>query len=251
MQVRILRHEIVDSTSERAFTELAAGHARHGDLHVARGQSAGRGRRGRGWHSARDEGLYASLVLLPPPPPLSPVALTLAGGLALLDCAQALFRGAHCADPGLGLEWPNDLVLRGAKLGGVLVETRGLDPARPHYVVGMGLNVRQREFPPELLAERAVASFALAGLELAPERALEELCAALPVRFAQAQRADRKLALDWLAATRLLDLRVRIESGGARHEGQLASLDLETLELATARGRERFPLELVQALERA
>jgi BirA family biotin operon repressor/biotin-[acetyl-CoA-carboxylase] ligase len=247
VEIRVLRHELVDSTSERAFAELAAGRARHGDLHVARGQSVGRGRRGRSWHSATDEGLYASLVLLPPPPPLAAVALTLAGGLALFDTARALFR----ADPGLQLEWPNDLVLGGAKLAGVLVETRGLDPQRPHYVVGLGINVRQRSFPAELSAERAVTSLALCALELPVERVLEELCKALPERFEQARRADNRLARDWLAATGLSGRSVRVDVGGAHHVGLLATLDLTELELESPRGRARFPLELVQALARA
>jgi BirA family biotin operon repressor/biotin-[acetyl-CoA-carboxylase] ligase len=250
LQLRIHRHDLVDSTSERAFAELAAGRARDLDLHVARGQSAGRGRRGRSWHSASGEGLYASLVLLPRQP-IAPVALTLAGGLALLDAARALFAGAGRADPGLHLEWPNDLAVAGAKLAGVLVETRGLDPARPHYVVGLGLNVAQRAFPAELRAERAVTSLALCGLDVEVARALAALCAALPVRFAEARAADPCLARDWLAATGLAGCAVRLEAGGARHSGRLAGLDLAELELESPRGRARFPLELVQALARA
>jgi len=244
--LRILRHERVDSTSERAFAEITAGRAQHGDLHVARAQSAGRGRRGRAWHSAPDEGIYASLVLLPAHP-ASPVALTLAGGLAMLDTARALFP----ADPGLQLEWPNDLVVGGAKLAGVLVETRGLDPARPHYVVGLGLNVRQRAFPAELRAEREVTSLALCGLDIALEPALEELCVALPGRFEQALRADIRLARDWLAATGLAGCTVQLEAGGEARAGKLVSLDLEALVLESPRGLDRIPLELVQALERA
>jgi len=250
VQPRIQRHDLVDSTSERAFAEIAAGRARDLDLHVARGQSAGRGRRGRSWHSANGEGLYASLVLLPAQP-IAPVALTLAGGLAMLDAVRALFESAGRADPGLALEWPNDLVVGGAKLAGVLVETRGLDPARPHYVVGLGLNVAQRAFPPELCAERAVASLALCGLEVPVERALEALAEALPGRFAEARERDPRLARDWLAATGLAGCAVHLESGGARHSGRLAALDLAELELESPRGRARFPLELVQALARA
>jgi BirA family biotin operon repressor/biotin-[acetyl-CoA-carboxylase] ligase len=251
VQLRLLRHERVDSTSERAFAELAAGRARDGDLHVAREQSAGRGRRGRTWHSAPGEGLYASLVLLPGPPPIAPVALTLAGGLAMLDAVRALFLAAHVADPGLALDWPNDLVANGAKLAGVLVETRGLDALRPHYVVGLGLNVRQRAFPPELTAERAVTSLALCGLDTTLERALEALCAALPARFDEARRADPKLARDWLAATGLMGRKVRVESSGATHAGEVVALDLEALVLESPRGRERLALELVQSLARA
>jgi hypothetical protein len=80
---------------------------------------------------------------------------------------------------------------------------------------------------------------------------LDALVAALPARFEQAQRADPALAREWLAATGLAGRRVRLETGGAWHAGTLAALDLDGLELESARGRERFPLELVQALARA
>ena len=65
---RVIEHGTVDSTSERAFAALACGEARHGDVHVATAQTAGRGRRGASWSSAKDAGLYMSVVWLPPPP---------------------------------------------------------------------------------------------------------------------------------------------------------------------------------------
>jgi biotin-(acetyl-CoA carboxylase) ligase len=117
--------------------------------------------------------------------------------------------------------------------------------------VGLGLNVRQRSFPAELAAERTVTSLALCGLDVTVERALEELGATLSGRFEQALQNDIRLARDWLAATGLSGCAVRLESGGECHSGTLATLDLEELELASSRGRTRFPLELVQALERA
>ena len=63
------------------------------------------------------------------------------------------------------LEWPNDVVVRGAKLAGILVETRGFDPQRPGYVLGMGLNVAQLTFPAELEGERKVTSLRLEQVE--------------------------------------------------------------------------------------
>lgn len=250
MRLRLLRHDRVDSTSERAFAALAAGTARHGDLFVARSQSAGRGRRGRTWHSPEGEGLYASLVLLPGPPPLSPVALTFAGGLAMLDAARALFRAAERRDPGLRLVWPNDLVAGEAKLAGVLVETRGLDPQSPHYVVGLGLDVRQTSFPPELLAERRVTSLALLGVELEVETALEALLAPLAARFEAVRRDPARLAHDWLEATGLAGARVEVEHEGRSSRATLDALDQEELRLVSGSERIAIPLERVQGLRR-
>jgi BirA family biotin operon repressor/biotin-[acetyl-CoA-carboxylase] ligase len=249
MRFRRIEHAIVDSTSERAFAALARGEARDGDVHVAVGQTAGRGRRGRAWHSAPGEGLYASLVLLPPPPGWPPAAATIAGGLAALEAAAAgLPAGA------LRLDWPNDVVdARGAKLAGVLVETRGLDPARPHYVLGVGVNVLQRAFPPELAAERAVTSLARLGSAATPAEVLERLLAALERRLAAIDGDPASLARDYLAATGLAGGRVALEAGDGRREGELAALDLARgVALRGAHGELAWtPLELVRALDRA
>ena len=120
---------------------------------------AGRGRLGRTWHSSAGEGLYASLILRPPPPAPNPAALTMAAGLGVIEGLEALgLAGAR-------LKWPNDVLHGSGKLAGLLVESRGLDPRAPAFVAGVGVNVRQRAFPAELEAERAVTSLALLGLE--------------------------------------------------------------------------------------
>ena len=247
MRLRLIRHGDVDSTSERAFAAIAAGTAAHGDVHVATAQTRGRGRLGRSWSSPPDEGLYLSLVLLPPPPPPSPAALTIAAGLAALDAATALgVRGAR-------LDWPNDLVVarakRGheeaAKLAGVLVETRGLDPRAPHYVVGVGMNVRQRTFPPELLAEREVASLATLGLDATVDQALAALLESLPRRLDRVAEDELSLAAEFLRATGLFGARVRVRVGDAEHVGVLEGLSIaDGLRLGNA----RFPLEVVRAV---
>jgi BirA family transcriptional regulator, biotin operon repressor / biotin---[acetyl-CoA-carboxylase] ligase len=244
VHLRLIRHGEVDSTSERAFATIASGTAAHGDVHVATAQTRGRGRLGRAWSSPAGEGVYLSLVLLPPPPPWSPAALTIAAGLAVFDAATALgVRGAR-------LDWPNDLVVGKAKLAGVLVETRGLDPRAPHYVVGVGLNVLQRVFPPELRAEREVASLATLGVETTVEQALEAMLETLPRRLDRLPLDEPALAADYLGATGLLGARVRVGVGEVNHEGVLEGLTVaEGLRLR--RNDEdlvRFPLEVVRAV---
>lgn len=213
---RIHEHGLVDSTSERAFAELEAGRARHGDAHLALAQSAGRGRLGRRWQSPPGEGLYMSVVLLPEPPAPRPAPLTMAIALALRAGLLAL--GAR----GVEIDWPNDLVAAGAKLAGILVESRGFDPARPHFVVGVGVNVRQRDFAPELLAERAVTSLALLGCELEPRVVAEAILERLPEFLACEPSA---LAARYLEATRLAGARVRISAGRESRVGRVEGLD--------------------------
>lgn len=235
---------MIDSTSERAFAALAAGTARHGDVHVASGQTAGRGRLGRRWHSSTDEGLYLSLVLVPPPPAWDGPIVTIAAGLAVLDAVRAL--GA--AD--VRLKWPNDVVWGDAKLAGVLVETRGLDPAHPHYVVGIGLNVRQLEFAPELVRERAVTSLRALGLDVSLDEARERVIDHLAGRVEEIPRERARLARDYLAATQLLDRRVVVRTAGEEHRGVLTglSLDQAMLSLRADRGPLELPLGFVREL---
>ena len=180
----IHRYEQIDSTNETALAAVAACTASDGDVHVASAQSSGRGRQGRAWLSPPGTGLYLSYVHLPPTPPPRPEAVTMAAGLAVGGAAHSL--GAR----GARLKWPNDVVVPGsaglAKLAGILVESRGFQPEAPHFVVGVGLNVAQESFPPELEAERPVTSLRRLGLDVSLVASEAALLARLPERLVQA-----------------------------------------------------------------
>ena len=176
---RRLRHGVVTSTNDLAFEAIEAGTARHGDTFLAEAQTAGRGTRGRTWESAAG-GLYLSVVLrsdrMPPAG-----AWTCAGALAVHDLLSAA--GAEVA-----IKWPNDVTTpEGAKVAGVLAESRGLRPEGPAtFVLGVGVNVHGTGPSDALRAERAVVS--LADLcEAPPLREVEDaLMAALERRAAEA-----------------------------------------------------------------
>lgn len=212
-------HDVTDSTSLRAFASIEAGEARDRDVHSAREQTAGHGRFGRRWHSARDEGLYLSLVLLGGVD-WNPAVLTMATGLAVLDAAREL--GLLEAR----LKWPNDLVVADRKLAGVLVETRSAAHASPHYVVGIGVNVRQRAFPPELEHERPVTSLAMLGIDGSVEAVGELVLEALERRIGQAAHTSEGISADFLTALGLANQRVRVSAGDQRLEGVLAGLSV-------------------------
>jgi BirA family biotin operon repressor/biotin-[acetyl-CoA-carboxylase] ligase len=97
-------------------------------LLVAEEQTAGRGRRGRRWHSAPGAGITFSLARRVRRPARELPALSLVAGVAVARALHGLGVGAA------RLKWPNDLVVDGAKLGGILVETRGAG----HAVIGIG-----------------------------------------------------------------------------------------------------------------
>jgi BirA family biotin operon repressor/biotin-[acetyl-CoA-carboxylase] ligase len=104
-------------------------------LLLADEQTAGRGRRGQRWHSAPGEGLTLSLAVVLRRPLRELAALPLVAGVAVARALRAL--GVARA----ALKWPNDIVVDGAKLGGILAETKSLNGAIK-AVVGVGINLR-------------------------------------------------------------------------------------------------------------
>jgi BirA family transcriptional regulator, biotin operon repressor / biotin---[acetyl-CoA-carboxylase] ligase len=128
-----------------ARTSRAAGTpAPEGSVFVAEEQTAGRGRGGHGWHSARSAGIYCSVILRPKLAPADVLMLSLATGLAVAEAVQEV-TGMR-AD----LRWPNDLLLRGRKFCGILIEMNAEATRVRHVVVGIGMNVNQESFPGEL-----------------------------------------------------------------------------------------------------
>ncbi len=241
MEARRIEHGVVDSTNERALAAIAAGTARHGDVHVATAQTAGRGQRGNRWESAPGEGLYLTLVLLPEPPPPHPAALTMGAGLAVLDAVAALgLRDAR-------LKWPNDVLARERKLAGILVETRGLDPASPHFAVGVGLNVAQTRFPEGLA--RPATSLALEGCDDDPRAVLDALLESLAARLARPETGPH-LCAEYVAAAHLDRGPLRVRMAREELTGTLQQFALETgLILATPAGPRSVPVEHVRAIE--
>ena len=141
----------VDSTN--AFALRLLGHGRDvsdGTLVLAESQTAGRGRMGRSWHSEPESGLYLSLVLRPE---ISPGFAT----LFTLGCAVALHNAIERntrleAD----IKWPNDVLVGGKKVAGILAEIQA-EVDRIHFlVIGAGLNVNHRSLPADL-TERATS----------------------------------------------------------------------------------------------
>lgn len=240
MPLRVLRHGTVDSTSERAFSALAEGSARDGDVHVAEAQTAGRGRLGRRWLSAPGEGLTLSVVCLPERLVPHPAAWTMGAGLAVLEAVHALGLGAA------RLKWPNDVLVGGAKLAGILVEARGIEP--PHAVVGIGINVRQRAFAPELETERAVTSLVREGLDVTTDDMLAALLEPLERRLHAVPGGADALTRDYAIALGLLGQHVRLTDAAGEHLGILRTLTLDGLELETAQGGHHARLEHVGAL---
>jgi BirA family biotin operon repressor/biotin-[acetyl-CoA-carboxylase] ligase len=137
-------YEEIGSTSDRA-KELAEEGAEHGEVVIAESQTAGRGRRGRVWVSPPRRNLYFSVVLRPELPPSRAPELTLVASLAICDALRQ-------AGVPAGIKWPNDVLVSGRKIAGVLTELAA-EPERVHWVVvgaGVNVNARREDFPDDL-----------------------------------------------------------------------------------------------------
>ena len=132
-----------DTTNDR-IRELALEGLPEGTLAVAELQTAARGRRGRAWQAPAESGVWMSLLLRPDIPPTQASVLTLLAGIALTEAIEDV-TGME-----VGIKWPNDILLHGKKLVGILTEM-DCDMEQIHSVtVGMGINVNTKVFPEDL-----------------------------------------------------------------------------------------------------
>jgi BirA family biotin operon repressor/biotin-[acetyl-CoA-carboxylase] ligase len=157
----IVRLPRVASTQLTAF-ELAEAGACDGTAVVALTQTDGRGRRGRRWHDEPGTSLLLSVVVRPTLALAEWPLLSFAGALAVTDMLEAV------ANLSTRLKWPNDVLVGGRKIAGILLESR---TALPAVIVGIGVNLAQRGFPAEL-TDRATSVALETAREIDREQAL-------------------------------------------------------------------------------
>ena len=134
-----------DSTN-RVAMELGHAGEPEGAVVLAEEQTKGRGRMGHSWQSERAVGIYVTLLLRPKLAPVQAPLLTMMAGLSAQTAVQAVTGLA------VDLKWPNDLMIHGKKVGGILTEMHA-EPAQIRFViVGIGLNVNQERFSGEVAA---------------------------------------------------------------------------------------------------
>lgn len=133
----------IPSTNSAAMQAAASGEP-EGTVFLADQQLQGRGRSGHGWHSAAGSGIYMSVILRPLLAPADALWLSLITGLAVQTAL------AETVSIAADLRWPNDIMLRDKKLGGILTELSADTSAIRHAVIGIGINVNQVEFPPDI-----------------------------------------------------------------------------------------------------
>lgn len=134
----------IGSTNTAAMRAAGEG-AAEGSVFLAEEQTSGRGRGANSWHSPRSTGIYCSVILRPALPPSEVLALSLAAGLAVQDAIRQI-DSRLVAD----LKWPNDVLINGKKVCGILTEMNAEATRVRFIVVGVGINVNQASFPEDL-----------------------------------------------------------------------------------------------------
>lgn len=167
--------EEIGSTNDYG-KQLACGGAADGTVILADSQTAGRGRMDRVFQSPAEKGIYLTAVLKPTMPPEQLVCVTAMAGVAICDAIEQIC-GVRP-----GLKWPNDPVLKGKKLGGILTELV-FEPegGQPCVILGIGLNVKEGSFTPDVAA--MATSLDGAGFAVSREQVAAALIRALDTMY--------------------------------------------------------------------
>ena len=236
----IHRFDVLDSTQSllaRWAREGVAG----GTVIVAEHQTEGRGRRGGAWWDAPGESLLMSVLLRPAVAAARVAELSLVAAVAVSDAL------ASAAEVTARIRWPNDVLVDGRKICGILPDAVcGADGRVEHVVLGIGINLTQRAFPPEL-AGRAASLLLVTGRT--PDRARVEaaVLAALDARYTEwLSGGFAALREAWRARSSTLGARVALPDGGS---GVAVDIDGEGALLVDAgQGLTRVVAGLVTAL---
>lgn len=140
---KIINFDKLDSTNQQA-KKLALEGASNGTVVIAEEQTAGKGRRGKMWVSPPGTGIWMSVVLRPSVMPENASMLTLVAGLAVCKAVREI------TNLEASIKWPNDIVVNGKKICGLLTEMNSEIDFINFVVVGIGINVNIEKFPPEL-----------------------------------------------------------------------------------------------------
>jgi BirA family transcriptional regulator, biotin operon repressor / biotin---[acetyl-CoA-carboxylase] ligase len=210
----------IGSTNTAAMAAGAEG-APEGNVFLAEEQTAGRGRGANSWQSPRSTGIYCSAVLRPKLPPSEVLTLSLAAGLAIQAAIRQVDRRVN-----VDLKWPNDLLIEGRKVCGILTEMNAEATRVRYIVVGIGINVNQSSFPKDL---NATSLRIATGSEWSRVELVAALLKSLDSEYRNLiedpDARESILARFAENSSWVLGKKVRIEENGSAFEGTTEGLD--------------------------
>jgi BirA family transcriptional regulator, biotin operon repressor / biotin---[acetyl-CoA-carboxylase] ligase len=230
--------EETDSTM-RVASELARQGAPSGTAILAERQTAGRGRLGRSFHSPARRNLYVTFLVRPDVTAAEAPAHVLAAAIAVADAVA----GATGSRDDVEIKWPNDVLLGGLKVAGILLELGSAGTRVDHLAIGIGvnLNVLREELPDEF-RERATSLRSHLGKPVDRAKFTRRLCEALePLLERCEQRGFAGVLPAFESWFRMTGRHVRVAGlGGDVREGVVLGVDAEgALRLAAAHGEIR------------
>jgi BirA family transcriptional regulator, biotin operon repressor / biotin---[acetyl-CoA-carboxylase] ligase len=228
---RVLVYDVTDSTNTRA-AELAGDPANAGVVVLAHAQTAGRGQYGRSWHTPPGSSVLMSVLLFPPPELRRPAILIAWAAVAV----SAVIR--HTTGLQARIKWPNDLLVQGRKVCGILTECvqRGGEGNRSHFaaIAGIGLNVNQAPADFECLGLPTASSLAAeSGRSWEMHGIVEKIIRELDAEYDRLLRGDlAALEARWTERIGLIGKPIVVKcADGSSFRGRLREMTFDHLEL--------------------
>lgn len=163
---QIIYFDSIDSTNN--YAKKKAGQLRDGTVVLAEEQISGRGRRGKEWISPKGTGIWMSLILKPDIPPREGIKMTQIAAVAVCESIRKL-TGLDAL-----IKWPNDIVLNGKKICGILTEMAGELNEISYVVIGIGINANIEHFP-EGIGSKATSLFIEGGKKVDRKKLLVDI----------------------------------------------------------------------------
>ena len=213
---KIVYRETVDSTMDIAFN-LGLEKSPEGTVVIAEGQTKGRGRLGRSWVSPKGKGIYLSIILRPELLPTEAAKLTLLSAIALCD---AIKNTTHLD---ANIKWPNDVLINGKKVAGVLTELNAETDRVKFVVVGIGLNVNAKS---DTLPAGATSLRSEAKKQFSRVDVTKEVLRSIEHWYLRYQRQGfLPVAKRWKELSVTLNKRVRVVDPTGEIEGEAVDID--------------------------
>jgi BirA family biotin operon repressor/biotin-[acetyl-CoA-carboxylase] ligase len=207
-----------ESTNTSAKSMALRG-APEGTLVLADTQTSGRGRKGRSWYSPIRDGLYASIILRPD------LLLSQAGRIPIFASLAVAETLVSLGVSGVGIKWPNDILVRGKKIAGILTEVGAEIDAVDYIIIGIGINVNTPRFPEEL-QKAATSLFLETGKRVSRYTILAQYLVFFEKYCALYKRGvTGRLLKRWKDLSGIMGREVVVETGGRLSGGLVRDLD--------------------------
>lgn len=216
---RVVHFARTASSNDEA-ERLARAGEKDGTAVIAEEQTAGKGRMGRVWHSPKGKGIYLSIILRPPLPPARVSFLTLCSAISAVEAIRG------CADLRAFVKWPNDVLVSGKKVCGILTELGTEADRINHAIVGVGINANQDA--PDLAGLPAATSLKIERGEEVPRLELTRaFLESMDGNYALLRAEEYGKIIDrWLDVSETIGKRILTQSlSGERWEGVASGLD--------------------------